>query len=69
MEMVAGGDWQHAAVAGDFGADWPDFNWTAQVSDFSSTTLKSVDVTVSWRHRNKDRSVTLTTLVYAGAAQ
>ena len=69
MEMAAQGDLQHAAQAGDFGADWPDFNWTAEVSDFSGTTLKSLDVTVSWRQRNKDHSVTLSTLVYTGAAQ
>ena len=63
MEMLAQGDWQHGAMAGDFGADWPEFRWTAQVADFNGT----VGVNVSWRQsNNKDRSVTLSTLVYTG---
>ena len=69
MDMVAAGQWQHADLAGDFGDDWPDYRWTAEVSDWDEASLRQVDVTVWWRLRGTDRSVTLSTLVYTGVAQ
>jgi len=68
-ELVTEGQLQHASLEGDFGEDWPDFRWTAQVSDWDEAWLRQVDVTVWWSHRGIDRSVTLSTLVYTGGEE
>jgi hypothetical protein len=66
MELVALGQWQHDNQSGDFGTDWPEYRWTAQVTDFDGSTLKNMEVTVSWQSRGQDHTVTLSTLVYTG---
>ena len=67
MQLVAEGTWQQdASLAGDFGTEQPGYRWTAEVSDWDSTVLKQIDVTVWWRHRNRDRSVVISTLAYTG---
>ena len=67
-ELVAGQQWQHASLSGDFGADWPDYRWTAQVTGWEGTILQQVEVTVSWKHRGRECAVTLATLAYTGGA-
>lgn len=69
MELAVSGQTEHASQAGDFGSDWPDYRWTAQVSQWEGTTVKQLDVTVSWPQTNHDRSITLSTLVYSGTTQ
>jgi hypothetical protein len=56
-------------MSGDFGTDYPDFRWTAQEADWDGSTVRQLDVTVLWRNRQKDRSVTLSTLVDTGGTQ
>ena len=63
-ELLMSTDLPHAALSGDFGSDWPNYRWTAQVAGWEGTTLRQVDVTVTWKQRGKDRAVTLTTLMY-----
>jgi len=59
--------WQTADLSGEFGSDWPDYTWTAAVSDWNGvTTLRQVTIQVKWTARSRERSVTLTTLVYTG---
>lgn len=67
--VAAGQSLQQTATSGDFSPDWPDYHWTMSLSDWDSSTLRQVDVTVSWRQTGGDRSVTLTSLVYTGATQ
>jgi type II secretory pathway pseudopilin PulG len=80
-EIMAGQQWQSATLSGDFAPDWPEFRWTSQVADWQgatqsttqgstqSTALKQLDVQVFWTNRNRERNVTLSTLVYTGSAQ
>jgi len=65
-EIIACELWQTASLAGDFSPDRPEYRWAALVADWQGTQLRQLDVQVSWNHRGKDRSVTLTTLVYTG---
>lgn len=65
-ELLATGEWLNGDLSGDFGPDWPDHHWTADVRDWEGTTLRQVDVRVKWTTRGKERSITLTTLVYTG---
>jgi len=67
-EVVATAQLQSASMKGDFGTDWPDYRWAANLSDWDGATLRQLDVTVSWRHAGKDRGVTMTTLVYTGGS-
>jgi type II secretion system protein I len=68
-ELVAQGQWEQTSTSGDFGTDYPDFRWTAQVEDWDGSALRQLDVTVLWRHRQKDQSVTVSTLVDSGGMQ
>lgn len=80
-ELTATGDWRNVVLSGDFGPDWPEYQWTGQLVDWAPTqtsiqqtatlpagaALQQLDVTVSWTGRNRQRSVTLSTLVYTSA--
>ncbi|MDY7010189.1 MAG: hypothetical protein SVV80_05480 [Planctomycetota bacterium] len=66
-ELVAGGQFHNSELTGDFGPDWPEYRWSAQVNTWEDTPLLQLDVSVNWTHRGKQRSVTLTTLIYEGA--
>jgi hypothetical protein len=81
-EIVAGQQWQTASQAGDFAPDRPEYRWVAQVAEWQgatqsttlsttqsatqSGTLKQLDVQVLWNNKNRERNVTLSTLVYTG---
>ena len=67
MELVAEENWQQGAVSGDFGQDWPEYRWTAQVADWDGGALRELDVTVLWQQRSRQRSVTMSTLVSTGS--
>lgn len=63
-ELVATGDWQATALAGDFGADWPNYRWRAAVSNWEEPDMRLVELQVQWSARGQDREVKLDTLVY-----
>ena len=67
-EIIATGLWQTASLGGDFAPDWPDYRWSAQVTDWQVTTLRQVDVLVLWTNRGRERSVKVSTLVYTGTS-
>jgi len=64
-ELTASQDWQTGARAGDFGSDWPAYRWTADVSNWTDSIVSQIDLTVHWQSQGLDRTMTLTTLVYA----
>jgi prepilin-type N-terminal cleavage/methylation domain-containing protein len=70
-ELVATGEWQSGQTAGDFTPDWPDYKWQATLSNwqYDNTTvgLQQLDVQVSWLYRNRQDSITVSTLVYVRA--
>lgn len=63
-ELVATENWQSGDQRGDFGTDWPDYEWSASLSDWTDSTVQQLDVTVYWAARGIDREITLSTLVY-----
>ncbi len=67
-ELVATAQLQHDVLSGDFGTDWPDYRWEARLGDWDNPALRQLDVTVFWRQLGRDRSVTMTTLVYTGGS-
>lgn len=68
-ELLADEGAQRANLTGDFGADWPGFQWKAQLSDWDGSSLQQLDVTVSWEQRGEPRNVMLSSLLYTGSQQ
>jgi prepilin-type N-terminal cleavage/methylation domain-containing protein len=64
-ELTASAQLQHATLSGDFGADWPGYQWKAELSEYSQApSLRRLDVTVTWRRGSVEHNLTLSTLVY-----
>ena len=66
-ELLSTGSWQEANLSGDFGEEYPQYRWSAEVSEWEEATLSQLDLRVTWTARRTERSVTLTTLVYVGS--
>ena len=64
-ELTTSEDWQSSARAGDFGSDWLGYRWAADVTNWTDSIVSQVDVTVLWQSQGQERSVKLSTLVYA----
>lgn len=67
-ELLATGSWQSGNLAGDFNPDWPDYQWTAQVQNWTEPDVQELDVNVMWTARNEQQTLTLSALVYPYAA-
>jgi len=65
-ELVTTGAWRNGDLSGDFSPDWPGYRWRAEIQGWEETTLRQMDVHVQWTTRGRERSVTLTTLIYTG---
>ncbi len=63
-ELLVTRDWENGNQRGDFGTDWPGYQWTAVVTNWTDTLVRQLDLTVSWQSVGKERGITLTTLVY-----
>jgi len=63
-ELTASQDWQTGEKSGNFGTEWPGYRWTADVSNWTDPTLRRLDLTVLWQSQGRERSLTLSTLVY-----
>ena len=64
-EIMLQEDWQHSSASGTFEDEYDQYQWTMDVSDWTVTGIKQVDLTVFWQQRNRQRDLTLSTLVYA----
>jgi prepilin-type N-terminal cleavage/methylation domain-containing protein len=62
-ELMASGDWVSGAHSGEF-TDWPGYRWTADVSNWTESTVRQLDVTVYWQSQGRERQLMLSTLVY-----
>jgi type II secretory pathway pseudopilin PulG len=63
-ELTATAQYQAGIMSGDFGTDWPEFRWEAQLESWDGVALEQLEITVSWKQAGKDRSVSVATLVY-----
>ncbi len=62
-EIVVTRLWQNGVMGGDFSPDHPSYRWAAELKDWDSSTLKELDVHVTWGQPGRERSMTLNTLV------
>jgi prepilin-type N-terminal cleavage/methylation domain-containing protein len=64
-ELTAAQDWQNGSNRGDFGTDWPGYEWSMTVANWTEDTIvRQLDLTVTWRSVGRQRKVILSTLVY-----
>jgi prepilin-type N-terminal cleavage/methylation domain-containing protein len=65
-ELTAGTDWQNGSMRGDFGTDWPGYEWSMTIANWvEDSTVRQLDMTVTWRSVGRQRKVILSTLLYA----
>ncbi len=63
-ELTATQDWQNGNSRGDFGTDWPGYEWTTTVANWTDASVRQLDLTVTWHSVGHQRQLTLSTLVY-----
>jgi prepilin-type N-terminal cleavage/methylation domain-containing protein len=65
-ELTVSTDWENGNQRGDFGTDWPGYEWTTALATWAQdATVHQLDLTVSWRSIGQERKITLSTLVYS----
>jgi prepilin-type N-terminal cleavage/methylation domain-containing protein len=67
-EILSGVEWQNGNLSGDFGEDWPGYKWQATVQawpqDTTTQSIQEVDLVVTWTQRNREQSLTVSSLAY-----
>ncbi len=63
-ELIVTGDWESGAKRGDFEKQWPGYEWSVTVTNWTDASVRQVDLTVFWRSMGRQRGVTLSTLLY-----
>ncbi|MCU0914745.1 MAG: prepilin-type N-terminal cleavage/methylation domain-containing protein [Planctomycetes bacterium] len=65
-ELTVSQEWENGNQQGDFGTDWPGYEWVATLATWTEdAAVSQLEVTVSWRSLGRQRGITLSTLVYA----
>jgi prepilin-type N-terminal cleavage/methylation domain-containing protein len=64
-ELTAAQDWENGSSRGDFGTDWPGYEWSMAVANWTEdAVVRQLDLTVTWRSVGRQRQIILSTLVY-----
>jgi len=63
-ELLVTQDWANGNQRGDFGTDWPGYEWFTTVSNWTDASVRQLDLTVTWRSTGVQRQIVLSTLVY-----
>ena len=64
-ELTAAQDWENGSNRGDFGTDWPGYEWSMTVANWTEdSSVRQLDLAVTWRSVGRQRKITLSTLVY-----
>jgi prepilin-type N-terminal cleavage/methylation domain-containing protein len=64
-ELTTSQEWANGNSQGDFGTDWPGYEWALTVANWTEdAAVRQLELTVFWRSVGRQREVTLSTLVY-----
>jgi len=63
-ELVVSGQWQDGNQRGQFEKEWPEYEWSLTVTNWTDASVRQLELTVSWRSVGRQRGVTLSTLMY-----
>jgi len=61
-ELIITGEWENGNQRGNFGDDWPGYEWKASVTNWTDASVRQLELMVLWESMGRQRSVTLTTL-------
>jgi len=61
-ELIVTGEWENGNQRGNFGDDWPGYEWKASVTNWTDASVRQLELTVLWESMGRQRTVTLTTL-------
>ena len=64
-ELVATNQWQSGGLSGDFGEQWREYSWQAEVQSWVEPSARQLLVHVVWTARGRNYDVSLATLVYS----
>jgi len=64
-ELVATNQWQSGGLSGDFGEQWREYSWQAEVQSWVEPSARQLQVHVVWTARGRNYDVVLSTLVYS----
>jgi type II secretion system protein I len=64
-ELVATNQWQSGGLSGDFGEQWREYSWQAEVQSWVEPSARQLQVQVLWTARGRNYDVVLSTLVYS----
>jgi prepilin-type N-terminal cleavage/methylation domain-containing protein len=63
-ELIVTGQWQDGNQKGQFEKEWPGYEWSMTVTNWTDASVRALELTVSWRSMGRQRGVTLSTLMY-----
>jgi prepilin-type N-terminal cleavage/methylation domain-containing protein len=64
-EFLITEDWQNGDQSGDFGTDWPAYQWNLVIEDWEEEeTTQQLALSVEWSESGLKRCITLTTIIY-----
>jgi hypothetical protein len=64
-ELVVTGDWENGNQQGEFDEDdWSNYAWSLTVSNWTDTSVRLLELKVTWQSVGRQRGVTLSTLMY-----
>ena len=67
-ELIATGEWQFGVLSGDFGQEFEQYRWDAEILQRDeSADLSELVVHVTWEGRGGERGVQVATLIYTAA--
>jgi prepilin-type N-terminal cleavage/methylation domain-containing protein len=52
-ELTVTGDWASGNQHGDFGQDWPGYEWRVSVTNWTDATVRQLDLTVLWERKTE----------------
>lgn len=69
-ELVVTQEWNGgSALQGNFGEQWPGYEWAATINTWQDGSMSELDVKVTWTARQRQRAITMTTLVSPDVSQ
>ena len=64
-EILLEEDWKNGSSSGEFENQYEQYEWISSVSDWTTSGLKQIELTVFWNQRGRTNKIVLSTLIYA----
>ena len=64
-EILLQEDWKNGSSSGEYEDQYEKYEWKSEVSDWTTSGLKEIELTVYWQQRGRINQIILSTLIYA----